>query len=202
MTGPARKVPLASWVAVAVSTSVVATALFVACGGSSRSGTTAPTTASASTTATPTTLPDIAPTAADFVNINTMTHVGDRFVGSLNGHRAESVAVARSATGGVFPVGTVIQLVPIEAMVKRHAGFSPATRDWEFFFLSVSAHGTRILKRGTTSISNVVGNCASCHSAAPPRFDFVCTKSHGCPGLTLPDSVIASLQHDDPRARN
>jgi hypothetical protein len=192
MTGPARKAPLASWVAIAFSTSVVATALF-ACSGSSRSGTTA------RTTATPTTLPDVAPTAADFVNINTMTHVGDRFVGSLNGHRAEAVAVARSATGGVFPVGTVIQLVPLEAMVKRSKGYSAATRDWEFFSLAPSAQGTRILKRGTTNIDNPAGSCASCHSAAPPRFDFVCTKSHGCPGLTLPDSVIATLQHDDPR---
>ena len=36
----------------------------------------------------------------------------------------------------------------------------------------------------------------------PPRFDFVYTKSHGCPGLTLTDEVIASIQRDDPRPKN
>lgn len=139
--------------------------------------------------------------ADDFVNINTMTHVGDRFVGSLNGHLAEALAVARSATGGVYPVGTVVELVPGEAMVKRYAGFSPPTRDWEFFQLAPSAHGTRILKRGTTNVKNPFGSCASCHQGAAPQFDFVCTKSHGCAGLTLSDAVIASLQRGDPRPK-
>ena len=185
-----------SWAAVWMSTLVLAV-IFVSCGGgSSRSGSTPRTTAHASTT-----LPEVAPTAADFVNINMMTHVGDRFVGSLNGHLAEALAVARSATGGVFPVGTVIQLVPFEAMVKRSKGFSPATRDWEFFSLAVSPQGTRILERGTTNINNVAGNCASCHQGAAPQFDFVCTKSHGCAGLTLSDVVIASLQRGDPRPK-
>ena len=36
------------------------------------------------------------PTAADFVNINSMTRVGDDFVGSLNGHLDAALAVARS----------------------------------------------------------------------------------------------------------
>jgi hypothetical protein len=186
--GPRERVPL--WVAVWLGPLVFA-AVIVACGGgSSRSGSTS------------TTLPDVAPTGADFVNITTMTPVGDRYIGSLNGHLAAALAVAHSPTGGVYPVGTVIQLVPQEAMVKRYKGYSPATRDWEFFSLSVSAEGTDILKSGTTNISNPAGGCASCHSATqPPRFDFVCTKSHGCPGLTLTDEVIASIQHDDPRPK-
>ena len=45
---------------------------------------------------------------------------------------------ANNPDGGVYPVGTVIQLVPQEAMVKRAAGFDPATNDWEFFSLDVS----------------------------------------------------------------
>jgi hypothetical protein len=199
---PSRKVRLASWIAVATSTTVLATLLFVACSsGSRRPSSTAPITTSANSASAPPSLPDHVPTPADFVNINTMTHVGDRFVGSLNGHLAEALAVARSATGGVFPVGTVIQLVPGEAMVKRSKGFSPRTRDWEFFLLAPSAQGTRIVKRGTTNINNVVGNCASCHQGSAPQFDFVCTKSHGCAGLTLPDAVIASLQRGDPRPK-
>ena len=103
------------------------------------------------TAATARRLPDVAPVAADFVNINTMARVGDHFVGSLNGHLAASLAVARSAKGGVYPVGTVIQLLPTEAMVKRHKGYSPSTDDWEFFSLAVSPKGTEIAELGHAS---------------------------------------------------
>jgi hypothetical protein len=44
-------------------------------------------------------------------------------------------AAARAENGGVYPVGTVIQLIPFEAMVKRHEGWNPATGDWELFML-------------------------------------------------------------------
>ena len=43
----------------------------------------------------------------------------------------------------MYPVGTVLQLIPTEAMVKRHKGYSPSTDDWEFFALKVSPQGTR-----------------------------------------------------------
>ena len=121
--GPARAL-------VAVTTCVLAAVLFVACGGTTNPGgppRTAGSTASTPSTAAPAALPDVAPTAADFVNINTMTRVGDHFVGSLNGHLAAALAVARSPKGGVYPVGTVVQLIPTEAMVKRHKGYSPST---------------------------------------------------------------------------
>ncbi len=105
--------------------------------------------------------------AADFANINTMTRVGDHFVANVRGHLAQALAVARSAKGGVYPVGTIIQLIPQEAMVKRAKGFSPATKDWEFFSLDVSATGTKILSRGGAKVVNRFGgSCASCHSAA------------------------------------
>ena len=55
-----------------------------------------------------------------------MNRVGEHFVASLNGHLDAVLAVARSKSGGVYPVGTVIQLIPTEAMVKRHKGYSPA----------------------------------------------------------------------------
>ena len=105
--------------------------------------------------------------AADFTNINSMTRVGDHFVTNVKGHLAAALAVAHSAKGGVYPVGTIIQLVPQEAMVKRAPGFSPSTDDWEFFSLDVSAKGTRILSRGGVKVLNRFGgSCASCHSAA------------------------------------
>jgi len=184
---------------VVVSTTVLAASLFVACAGGSGRTASAPATTAAPTT---TTLPDVAPTAADFVNINTMTRVDDHFVGSLNGHLAAALAVAHSAAGGVYPVGTVIQLLPTEAMVKRHKGYRAATHDWEMFSLKVSAQGTRILAEGTTNVVNAFDeNCAACHSLAKPQFDFVCGKTHGCAPLPLTDAVIASLQRADPRPR-
>jgi hypothetical protein len=184
-----------------LTTTLVVAALLVACGGGSSHS--EPSAASSSSPAAVTTpsLPDVAPTAADFVNINTMTRVGDHFVGSLNGHLAAALAVARSANGGVSPVGTVIQLIPTEAMVKRRAGYSAATGDWEFFSLEVSADGTRIAKSGA-KVNNFFGaDCASCHRAAASRFDFVCGKTHGCAPLPVTDALLGSIQRGDPRPR-
>jgi hypothetical protein len=189
---------------VAASTCVLAAVLFVACGSASHPAA-APAPAATSTTVAPTTtttLPDVAPTPADFVNINTMTRVGDHFVGSLNGHLAAALTVAHSAAGGVYPVGTIIQLVPTEAMVKRHKGYSAATHDWEMFSLKVSAQGTTIADAGTTKVVNQFGlDCASCHAAAAGRFDFVCGKTHGCAPLPLTDAIIAAVQRADPRPK-
>jgi hypothetical protein len=154
-----------------------------------------------STTVTPATLPDVAPTAADFVNIYTMTRVDDHFYASLNGHLSEALAVAHSPTGGVYPVGTVIQLFPFEAMVKRRNGYSPTNNDWEFFELTVSAKGTRIYDRGAAVVSRFgLGTCAACHRPAK-RFDFVCGKSHCGPGFPFNDAQIATIQHSDPRPK-
>jgi len=182
----------------------LASAMFVACGGGS---------SGPSAVAHPSSLPATSPTtrvvedanlvASDFPNINTMTRVGDHFVGNVRGHLAEALAVARSAKGGRYPVGTILQLVPQEAMVKRAPGHSPSTDDWEFFSLDVSAQGTRILSRGGVKVLNRFGgSCASCHSAAEPQFDFVCGTTHGCAPLPIGPAVIASLQKSDPRPRH
>jgi len=176
---------------------VLAALLFVACGGSS-----SPTTAPASTTPTTVMVEDAKLRAADFTNINSMTRVDDHFVTNVRGHLAAALAVAHSATRGTYPVGTIIQLVPQEAMVKRAPGFSPSTNDWEFFSLDVSAHGTRILSRGGAKVLNRFGgSCASCHRAAESRFDLVCGTDHGCAPLPIGPAVIASLQKRDPRPR-
>jgi hypothetical protein len=194
---------------VVLSTGIIAALLFVACGGSSQpyskgpsaSPTSLSTTTAAPATTRPPALPDVEPTAADFVNINTMARVGDHFVASLNGHLAESVAVARSKHGGVFPVGTVIQLLPTEAMVKRHKGYSRATGDWEFFQLQLSPAGTTIAHSGARVQNFFGGDCASCHSAAQSRYDFVCGTGHGCAPLPIGDAQIAKIQSLDPRPK-
>ena len=118
----------------------------------------------------------------------------------LGGDVAASLAVANNPDGGVYPAGTVIQLVPTEAMVKREAGFSPATQDWEFFFLKVSATGTEIVDRGTTEVKNGFGgNCYGCHSAADSKWDLVCEQDHGCAKLPIGRDVIRAIQQADPR---
>jgi len=143
---------------------------------------------------------DLVMEADDFVNIHTMTPVRGFFIDNRLGHLDEAIAVANSPDGGEYPVGTIIQLVPQEAMVKRAAGYSPATNDWEFFFLDVSAEGTVIAARGRDDVVNRFGgNCADCHSAAEPQFDFVCETTNGCDPLPIGRDVIDAVQAADPR---
>jgi hypothetical protein len=113
-----------------------------------------------------------------------------------------TLAVARSSDGGTYPVGTLLQLVPGEAMVKRAPGFSPTTNDWEFFELDVSAQGTSINVRGGDEVVNRFGgSCANCHAAADPQFDFVCEDDHGCEPLPISRPIIETIQDSDPRPR-
>jgi len=183
---------------VVLTTGVLAAAFFVACGGGSSRPASAPSPPTSSTTPA---FRDVAPTAADFVNINSLTRVGDHFVGSLNGHLDAVLAIAHSERGGVYPVGTIIQLIPTEAMVKRYSGYSPSTGDWEFFSLKVSPQGTQIKQSGAVVKNFFGGDCASCHRAAAKQFDFVCGKNHGCAPLGISDAFIATVQRLDPRPK-
>ena len=98
-----------------------------------------------------------------------------------------------------YPVGTILQLVPFEAMVKHPREKSPKTNGWEFFFLDVSKEGTKIKDRGERVVNLSQGvTCLSCHQAAR-RFDFVCEKGHGCDPIPFDDLTIAKLQRADPR---
>jgi hypothetical protein len=143
---------------------------------------------------------DFVAQAGDFRNVHTMTKVRNFYVDNRLGHLDQALAVANSPNGGRYPVGTIIQLVPQEAMVKRKKGFSPTTRDWEFFFLSVTPMGTTIEKRGTTDVVNRFGgNCASCHQGAAARFDGVCEENHGCAPLPIGPDVFHAIQESDPR---
>ena len=138
--------------------------------------------------------------ATSFRCITSMTPVRQFYVDNLRGDLAATVAAAKSATGAVYPPGSVIQLIPGEAMVKREKGFSPATRDWEFFELDVSKNGTQIRKRGLADVVNRFGgNCFACHIAARPQWDLVCESDHGCAPIPVTRAMIGALQRTDPR---
>jgi hypothetical protein len=146
---------------------------------------------------------DVEVEATDFTALADMTPVRGFFVNNLLGQLDEAVAVAEDPDGGVYPVGTVIQLIPQEAMVKRAEGFSPDTNDWEFFTLEPTPAGTTIVSRGGAEVINRFSgtSCSGCHSAAEPQFDMVCEDTHGCAPLGVPESVITAIQQSDPRPR-
>ncbi|WP_428267157.1 hypothetical protein [Haliangium sp.] len=145
---------------------------------------------------------DLDMTANDFSCILDWPKVDKFRIVNLLGHQADAEAVARSSEGGTYPVGTVIQLVPHEAMVKRQPGFSPRSGDWEFFLLDVSQEGTSIRMRGTEDVINDFGgNCLDCHAATEPKFDFVCSDDHGCEALEVTPEQLEAFQQSDPRCQ-
>ncbi|HEY4377766.1 MAG TPA: hypothetical protein VGM93_11435 [Acidimicrobiales bacterium] len=144
---------------------------------------------------------DFVAKASDFVPLKEMTHVRGFFLANRRGHLAQTLAIARANRGGTYPVGTIVQLVPQEAMVKRRAGFDPASDDWEFFELDVSKAGTTIHQRGGAEVMSRfgVGSCSSCHSVAGKKYDFVCETTHGCAPLPIGRDTIDKIQASDPR---
>jgi len=141
--------------------------------------------------------------ATSFRCITSMTPVRQFYVDNLRGDLAATVAAANSPTGAVYPPGSVIQLMPGEAMVKRDKGFNAATHDWEFFELDVSKDGTQIRKRGFADVVNRFGgNCFACHIAARPQWDLVCESDHGCAPIPVTRAMIGALQRTDPRCNN
>ncbi len=189
-----RASPRSPWYALGALT----LAIFVFIGGCGSDSTRATTKAAA----TPKPPEDFVMQATDFTNLQDMTAVRGFFVDNKLGHLEEAVAMATANKGGEYPVGTILQLVPQEAMIKRHPGFNPKTKDWEFFFLTTDATGTKIEVRGAEKVVNRFGgNCASCHALAKSKFDFVCEKDHGCEPLPIGDAVIQGIQAADNRPR-
>jgi len=182
-----------------VAVVAVTAALYAACGGAGEA------TSESRPVEDPTTtepVEDFVAEAEDFVNLASMTPVRGFFIANHLGHLEEAVAIAEANEGGTYPVGTIIQLIPTEAMVKRREGFNPATNDWEFFFLTVTTDGAEILDRGTDQVVNGFGlDCASCHQQAEPRFDMVCETDHGCDPLPIGRDIIDAVQAPDPRPR-
>jgi hypothetical protein len=100
-----------------------------------------------------------------------------------------------------YPTGTILQLIPTEAMVKHDRAAFPNTNGWEFFALKVSADGTTILDRGDKVLNTSLKKpCLDCHMPAA-KFDFVCEKKHGCAPIPVTDQQIAAMQSADPRCK-
>src|SRR5215468_1916550 len=141
--------------------------------------------------------------ATSFRCITKMTPVRQFYVDNLQGSLDATLVAANSPRGAVYPPGSVIQLIPGEAMVKRDRGFNAATHDWEFFELDVSKDGTRISKRGTVDVINRFGeNCFGCHVPAAAQWDFICETGHGCAPIPVTRAMIGALQTTDPRYDN
>jgi hypothetical protein len=137
-----------------------------------------------------------------FKCIQEMTHVRHFYVDNLLGKLDETVAVAQAGRGE-YPEGTVLQLIPNEVMIKQQKGFSPVTRDWEFFYVDTSPEGSKIFQRGFAEVNNRLGlNCFTCHVKAQPEFDFVCEQDHGCDPIPVTRPMFTALQKADPRCRN
>ena len=137
---------------------------------------------------------------ASFKCMRQMTPVRHFYVDNLLGEITATLAAANAPKGAPYPAGSVVQLVPTEAMVKREAGFSPATGDWEFFELSVSEQGSKIGKRGFAEVNNRFGkNCFACHVPAREPWDFVCESDHGCEAIPIDHKMTGALQRSDPR---
>jgi hypothetical protein len=144
---------------------------------------------------------DLDMTAQDFGCILDWPQVERFRVTNELGHQDEAEAVARSTSGGTYPVGTIIQVIPNEAMVKRREGWNPDTNDWEFFILETTADGTSIVSRGGGEVVNPLGSCADCHDGAEPKWDLVCSDGHGCEPLPFTPEQILMVQESDPRCQ-
>ena len=144
-----------------------------------------------------------------FKCLTEMTPVRGFFIDNLLGNHAETLKAAEAEKNVVYPVGSVVQLVPTEVMVKREKGFNAVTKDWEFFELAVSDKGSEITVRGAfETVNKFGGNCFGCHIKAKPEFDLICEKDHGCDPITfekegktitLTQQMIEGVQAMDPR---
>jgi hypothetical protein len=141
-----------------------------------------------------------------FKCLTDMTPVRGFFVDNLTGDLQATIDAAKAVNGAVYPVGSVVQLVPTEVMVKREKGYNAVTKDWEFFELDVSDSGSKIKVRGAFEVVNKFGgNCFGCHIKAKPQWDMICEQDHGCDPITLPNGMVLTqdmikgVQKTDPR---
>ena len=142
----------------------------------------------------------ISVTDESFVCLEKMRPIRGFFVGNLLNDIEATATAAETKQGAIYPPGSIVQLIPAEAMVKHQKGWNPATKDWEFFELNVSKTGAKIKVRGTTEVVNKFGgNCFGCHVLAEPQWDLLCEDNHGCESLPIPDFIIRWTQRNDPR---
>lgn len=137
--------------------------------------------------------------AETFGCITEMSPVRNYYATNLLGNLDETLAVAENPDGQRFPAGTLIQLIPMEVMVKRESGFSAETDDWEFFFLSYADGVTTIETRGANATNSFGDACADCHAAAAETRDWVCEQGNGCVDLGISAETIRAIQQSDAR---
>jgi hypothetical protein len=119
--------------------------------------------------------------------------------------RALKKALHKIETGKMgkgLPVGTILQLVPFEAMVKRGGKFNREGHGWEYFSLNVKADGTtEILARGQSEVLGAFthSSCQTCHENLAAQHDAICEFVQGTEGIGLTDDILAVLQNGDPR---
>ncbi|MDD5222843.1 MAG: fibronectin type III domain-containing protein [bacterium] len=145
---------------------------------------------------------DIDMQASDFECLKNMNYIGPYYLTNKLGadNLADALSIANYPQGGTFPPGTIIQLIPLEAMVKRVKGWNPATNDWEFFALAVTGTTTTIKSRGAEHTKNFANlNCFDCHKKAATKWDLVCGDNHGCDPLPATDAMIKAFQDADSR---
>jgi hypothetical protein len=126
---------------------------------------------------------------------------GKRFF--IFGRRKATVrkALRKTKTGKLgkgYPVGTILQLFPFEAMAKRGGGFNPEGGGWEYFTLKPNADGTtEILKRGGAEVTGLTrSSCQTCHLQLAAEHDSVCEFVVGPEGIGLTDDLVRGLQTD------
>jgi hypothetical protein len=143
---------------------------------------------------------DVVVTEASFRCIRDMTPVRGFFVDNLLGDVSATVKVAQSPTGGTYPPGSLVQVIPTTAMVKHRPGHNPETNDWEFIELDVKPDGVTILGRGFAELNMRSGlNCFACHEPAKAAWDLICDQTHDCVPIPLTPAMLRGLANTDPR---
>jgi hypothetical protein len=103
-----------------------------------------------------------------------------------------------------LPVGTILQLVPFEAMVKRGGKFNREGNGWEFFSLHDNADGTTtIVSRGMADVLSAFTHtsCQDCHQRLAADHESICEYVQGTAGIGLTDDLLAIIQNGDPRCK-
>ena len=110
-------------------------------------------------------------------------------------------ALRKTITGKLgkgYPVGTILQLFPFEAMAKRGGKFNKEGNGWEYFKLKPNPDGTtEILARGTVDVINFANMpFQTCHQRVAADHDSVCEFTVGPEGIGLTDDLVRALQAD------
>ncbi len=120
--------------------------------------------------------------------------------------RTVKKALRKTKTGKLgkgYPVGTILQLFPFEAMAKRGGKFNPEGGGWEYFKINPKADGTsEIAARGAAEVIGITGSsCQNCHVRLASEHDYVCEFVVGAEGLGFTEEQIARFQASDVRCK-